>query len=235
MARNDLTERVSWDDSHSTVAYTADALSLAGEDGDSAAAALAAPVEKHLDRWEKLDGERRAGKRRIGRAHALVRRRDLQADEVATSIHHDVLGHVKQDREAPLFARLFPDPLSGVVKLALESQLPVMRALARELAEGDTPASLKKKHTKPLADAIERGAAALATREEAFAASGRTTARIASWREDVNHTLRGVEGALLQLAAERRLDRAWVDSFFPSTPGRKKKARPAPDASGTPA
>jgi hypothetical protein len=90
------------------VAYSCDALSLAGEDGDKPFGALAKPVEKLIVQWDMLDIERRAKKRAIGRANALVRRRDVQADAVITAIHNDVLGHVKQDREAALFTRLFP-------------------------------------------------------------------------------------------------------------------------------
>lgn len=68
---------------------------------------------------------------------------------------------VRQDREAPLFTRLFPDPLSMVVKMALESGLPVLRALGLKLEESETPVTLKQAHSQPLADVIERGNAAI--------------------------------------------------------------------------
>ena len=42
MARRKLTERTSWDDGHGAAAYLADALALAGEDGDKAVGALTA-------------------------------------------------------------------------------------------------------------------------------------------------------------------------------------------------
>jgi hypothetical protein len=229
MGRNDLTERTAWDDGYGTVAYSADALSLAGEDGDKSVGALLKPVDKLLTQWEALDGERRAKRRAVGRAHALVRRRDVQADTVVTALHNDTLGHVKQDREAPLFKRLFPDPLSSVVRMALESQLPVMRTLALALGDDETPGTLKKAHAKALADAIERGQAAIHAREEAFSAAGRTSARIASWREDANHVLRSVEGALQQIASERRLGTEWVDAYFPSAERGKKKPKGAPE------
>lgn len=238
MARTEMTDKTAWDDAYSRVAYTADAVGLAGEDADKPVGALVKPVEKVLALWEALDVERRTKRRAVGRAHALVRRRDVQADEVVTAIHNDALGHAKQDREAPLFARLFPDRLSNVVRMALESQLPVMRALAHKLAEDETPAALKKAHTKPLAEAIERGDAAVKAREEAFAAAGRTSARVASWREDANHVLRGVEGALQQLASERRLGTEWVDAYFPTVDrgkgGKKKKDEGKGDGGGVP-
>src|SRR5512132_355761 len=133
MARRELTERTSWDDGYGAVAYLADALALAGEDTDKAVGALAPQVESLLSRWEVLDNDRRARRRAIGRAHALVRRRDLAADTTVTNLHNDTMAQVRQDRAAPLFTRLFPDSLSVVVRMALESELPVLRVLALKL------------------------------------------------------------------------------------------------------
>lgn len=228
MGRRDLTPRMSWDDSCAVIAYVTDACALAGADGDSAVGALAKPLEKVLGRWEDLDVERRERRRAVGRAHALVRRRDLQADAVVTTLHNDALAQVKLDRSSPLFQRLFPDPLSSVVRMALESQLPVMRTLAHALGEEETPAPLKKAHTKPLMEAIERGQSAVHAREQAFSSAGQTSARIASWREDANHVLRGVEGTLQKLAAERRLGPDWVDAYFPASDRTKKAKRAEP-------
>lgn len=237
MARTELTEKTSWDDSQTRVAYTADALDIAGEDGDKQVGALLKPVEKLLSDWEALDILRRTKRRAVGRAHALVRRRDVQADDLLTTIHHDALGHVKQNRDDPLFRRLFPDPVSSVVRRALEAQLPAMRTLAHKLAEEETPAVLKKAHAKALTESIERGDEAIKGREEAFAQAGRVSARVASWREDANHTLRGVEGALQLIASERRLGSDWVDSYFPSVDrgkGRKNKKGNGGGGGGTP-
>jgi len=241
VARSEMKDNTAWDDMYSRVAYTADALGIAGEDGDKPVGALEKPVDKLLTQWDALDVERRAKRRAVGRAHALVRRRDVQADEVVKAIHDDALAHVKLDRDAPLFRRLFPDPVSSVVRMALESQLPVMRTLAHKLGEDETPAALKKAHAKALADAIERGDAAIKGREETFAQAGRTSARVASWREDANHVLRGVEGALQQIASERRLGSDWVDAFFPTVvrakgnkKGGKKKGSEGEGGGGAP-
>jgi hypothetical protein len=238
MGRRELSERTSWDDTYNLVAYTADACALAGEDGDKEVGALAAPLEKLLSRWEDLDVERRKARRTIGRSHALVRRRDVQADAVVTDLHHAVLGHVKQNRKAALFTRLFPDPLSTVVRMALESELPMLRDISIKLAEGETPAAIKKAHQKGIGDALDRGEKAIRGREEAFAAAGRTSARIASFREDGNHALLGIEGALKQIASKRKLGSDWVDAFFPvvdrSKKGKEKGAVEA-EPEGTPA
>lgn len=234
MGRRDLSDRTAWDDGHGSVAYTADALALAGEDGDKATGALAHAAEKLLVRWEALDTDRRARRRAVGKSHALVRRRDIQADTAATDLHNDTLAHVKQDRSAALFIRLFPSTLSVVVRLSLESELPVLRTLAHKLAEDETPAALKKAHTKPLAEAIDKGEIAIRAREEAFAAAGRVSAKIASWREDANAVLLGIEGALKQIAAERKLGTEWVDTFFPTVErgkkGKKAKNGKVPEA-----
>jgi hypothetical protein len=234
MGRRDLSDRTAWDDGHGAVAYTTDALALAGEDGDKAVGALAHAAEKLLARWEALDIDRRAKRRAVGKSHALVRRRDLQADTVATDLHNDTLGLVKQDRSAGLFTRLFPATLSVVVRMSLESELPVLRTLAHKLAEEETPAALKKAHTKLLGEAIEKGEGAIRGREEAFAAAGRVSAKIASWREDANAVLLGIEGALKQIAAERKLGTDWVDTFFPTAErgkkGKKDKKAKDPEA-----
>jgi len=205
MPRRDLSPRISWDDTYAYLAYVDDALHLAGEDGDANVAILAKPVDKLLVEWEVIDGERRARRRAVSRANALVRRRDLQADVLVTVVHNDVLATVKLDREAPLFKRLFPNPLSSVVRLSLESEMPDLRALSLKLGEPETPAALKKAHEGALLAIIEQGQMAVTGREHAFAEAGRVSARVVSFRQDANATLLGVEGKLKALAAERRL------------------------------
>jgi len=119
--------------------------------------------------------------------------------------------------------------------MALQSQLPVMRTLALRLAEPEVPQALKKDHTKPLARAIEGGGAAIEAREAAFADAGRTSARIASFREDANHVLLGIEGSLKQIASKRKLKSDWVDLFFPPNDRAKtKSAKPEGAKPGEP-
>jgi hypothetical protein len=117
--------------------------------------------------------------------------------------------------------------------MALESQLVPLRAAARELADGETPAAIKKAHKKAVDDMIARGTSALEGREEAFAAAGRTSARVASWREDANRALLGIEGALKQIASERKLGTDWVDAFFPIPERTKKTKGKSPDESSS--
>ncbi len=226
MGRRTLADR-SWDDVQGYVAAVADALALAADDGDKAVGALQRKVEPLLTKWGTLDGERRARQRAIGRAHALVRRRDLDADGATEQVHIDVLAEVRQDRKAPLYARLFPDGLMAAVKPALEGQLPTLRDLARELKADETPAELRKKHLATIGAVIERGEAAVRAREDAFAEAGRVTARTVSLREDADRVLLGVEGALKALASERRLDARWVDTFFPAPEATQRKKKPA--------
>lgn len=220
----------SWDDVFTYVGAVLDALSLAAEDGDKEVGALTRKVDALIVRWESLDVERRAKLRAIGRANALVRRRDNGADRATKELHVDTLAAVRQNRELELYTRLFPDGLSAAIKPALESQLPTLRALVRELGDKETPASLRKAHLELMERALTLGDAAVKGREDAFAESGRTTARTVSLREDADRVLMGVEGVLTTLAAERNLDSDWVDTFFPAveTPPKKKK-------SGTPA
>lgn len=237
MGRRGITERTAWDDAFAQVAYTADALALAGADGDKEVGALAAPVEAVLKSWDGVDGERRGGRRGVGRAHALVRRRDHDADAADASIHADVLHDVKGDRAHPLFAFLFAKPLFEVVRLALGSELPTLRELLGKLAAKEVPAAIRKAHEKALDRVIKRGEDALKAREDAFVTQALSAARMAAWRDDANHVLMGVEGELLAVSARRRPGPGWVDTFFPEGGGRArpKADEPAPPPPVSPA
>jgi len=225
MGRKKLTENTSWDDGYGIVAYTADALMLTSEDGDAAISALAIQVEEVLSQWELLDAERRAKRRAMGRSNALERRRDVQADAAATDLHNDVLAQVKQNRKAPLFVRIFVHTLSTIIRMALESELPVLRTMALKLAEPETPEAIRSAHQAAMTHVIERGEASLRGREAAVAAAGLTSARVTAWREESNTVLLGVEGALKQIASQRKMENStkWVDSFFPAADRGKKK------------
>ncbi len=227
----------SWDDVFGYVAAVSDALSLAGADGDKEVGALGRKVEPLLERWETLDVERRAKQRAIGRANALVRRRDHEVDDATGQLHIDALSAVRQDRKHELYTRLFPDGLTAAIKPALESQLPTLRAMVRELVASETPAALRKGHHETLSQKLSLGEAAVKAREDAFAEAGRTTARTVSLRDDADRVLLGVEGALKSLAAERKVDEAWVDTFFPtieSAPKKKKTNGAPPDGNNNP-
>jgi hypothetical protein len=235
MRRRQLSENTSWEDAYNAVAYVADALALVGAEGDEEVGALALKVEQLLGTWEALDGERRRERRRIGHANAQVRRRDVQADVQVTLLHNDVLEHVAQERKSPLFLGLFPDPLPTVIRMSLGSELPVLRVLLTKLREPETPSALRERHEAALGRIIEQGTAAIQTREEAFAAAGRTAARMATWRDDAGNVLAGVEEALHGIAAARGYGGDWVDAFFVAVESpRKSEDKAGPPASGTP-
>jgi len=225
MGRRELNEKTSWEDSYGVITYTEDALTLEAERGPKEMILLCKKVTSLLTDWETLDQERRTNKRKASYAHALVRRRDVQVDQLITQIHNDVLMVCKLDRKAPLFTRLFPDPLSSVVRLSLESELPTLRELALKLAEPETPESLRKTYAKQVTALAEQGQQAIHLREEAFAMTGRTSARIVSWKEKANTVLQGIEGALLQMSAEQNFGSDWVDAFFPTIERKKSREK----------
>jgi hypothetical protein len=214
MRRRQLNDSTSWEDAYNAVAYVADALAIVAEEGDEEVGALAVKVAQLLTTWEALDDERRRERRRIARANAQVRRRDVQADVLVTRLHDDALEHVGKEQKNPLFLGLFPDPLPTVVRMSLGSELPVLRVLLGKLREPGAPKPLRERHEATLARVIEQGTAAISTREEAFAAAGRTAARMATWRDDAGHVLAGVEEALQRLAATHDHGGDWVDAFF---------------------
>ena len=230
-----LSENTSWEDAYNVVAYVADALALVGTEGDEEVDALAAQVEQLLGVWEGLDGERRRERRRIGRANAQVRRRDVQADVQVTLLHDEVLEHVAGERTSPLFLGFFPDPLPTVVRMSLGSELPVLRVLLGKLREPETPAALRERHEGPLGRIIEQGTAAIQAREEAFAGAGRTAARMATWRDDAGQVLAEVEEALHRIATARGHGGDWVDAFFVGVESpRKTEDKAGSPAGGTP-
>jgi hypothetical protein len=229
MSTRSISDSMPWHDAHDQIAFTSDALALAAADGDKEAGALAAHTDAALQEWEEIDLEKRRKRRALGKARVLVRRRDFQADSAMQSLHDDTLGEVKQNRHHPAYQRLFPVPVSRIKKLGLESQLPAMRETAHKLGESEIPAALRKTHTKRITDAISNGEVAVRTLEEAAAASSRTTARAAAWRDRANNALLGVEGALKKLAADRQLRREWVDTFFPDARS-SRKSKPQPGA-----
>ena len=156
MPRRTLDSKTSWDDIYNYLSHVEIALSLAVDDGDKDLVPLVAPVKKLLDKWAKLDGDRRDRQRAVIRAHALVGLRDLGLDDVTTQLHHDVLGVAKQSRKAPLFQQLFPKALSAVVSLSLEAQLGVSRTLLHKLTLAETPAALRKAHDHNRRKGIDR-------------------------------------------------------------------------------
>ena len=106
--------------------------------------------------------------------------------------------------------------------------------MQHKLVEPETPADLKKKHEKSLAQVTDKGQAAIEGREEAFAVNGRTSARVAAWREDANHALLGVEGVRKTVASARRLKPDWVDSFFQPAASSRAAADPGGAATSAP-
>ncbi len=229
MARRLLTENVNWDDSYFQLAYTVDAIDLALEEGDKELAPLGKVLRPLVDRYDALDVDRRKRERAVNKGHVRVKRRDLESDGLVTEIHKQSLIEAKLDRSEPSFKRLFPDVLSRVLKLALESELPAMRVLREGLDHSATPKAVKAFGAK-LSAAIKGGEQALEARRKAVGERADLSLAIQSWREDVNSALLGVEGSLTTIAARRKLDVDWVDSFFPpaATAKKRKPVEPAP-------
>lgn len=230
MAQKTLDASISFDDIYARLGFTSVALELAGGDGDKDAAALGAPLAKLLTRWQELDRDRQAQARALIRANALCKRRNVQLDDALTAIHHATLAAANQDRRAPLFAHLFPKPLSTLIRPALEGQVKIAEAFVERLAQSPDHAALAKAHGKALRDSIAAGSAALSERVSTQAAAAALTQRIDALWTDANAALLSIDGALKQLAAKRRLSREWNDSFFPDAVARPKRKPSPPNA-----
>jgi hypothetical protein len=234
MPRRQLSDRISWDDSYFFVAYTVDAVDLAIEEGDKELAPIAKILKPLLDRYDALTVERRKRERAVNKSHVRVRRTDIDGDALVTEVHNEALSAAKLDRAAPAYKRLFPDPLSTVVRLGLESELVLVRALHAGLGHASVAKSVKR-FAPSVAALIKRAESALDARRKAYAARSDVGLDLQSWRDDVNNALLGVEGELTRVAAKRKLTEAWVMTFFPAPLATKKKragSEPTPAPEG---
>lgn len=217
MARREITDKVPWDEAYRQVAYTVDALALAGQDGDEEVGALGTGLEVVLAGWEEIEQQRHGRLRELGRALALVKRRELQADAAVTALHNDALAHVKLNRKAPLFSQLFPDAQSVFERRPLEGLLLELRRMETVLTESETPAPLRGAHLHRVRRAITRGEEALREREEARGRESELVHRIIIWRDETNAALRDTQEKLAAIAFDRRFGKEWVETYFPNS------------------
>lgn len=186
-----------------------------------------------LDRWDGVSAAQRAVWREEIRAQAGVDAANAGLDRSTGRLSARFLGVIDGKRTNPRYARYFPHGAYAVQKLALESQLKVVRAWSASLkkepeAEVQSFAPTFEKH-------VEEGDAAVRARVDA--AAKRTDQRvreIVTFIDDVNAARLRVLGRLLQRAEKNKLDQDWAEDFFRhgSRQVRAEAAEEDPDPAG---
>jgi hypothetical protein len=179
---------------------------------------LAPPVTKHIDGFHPLHKEELEAARQTRRVEAQVADANMELDASLTELHNALLGEVKQDRSAPAFTRMFPNPLSEQVRFGLAQQLEVQRAALRTLEGADNlySAALIKEHAPHVKAAIRKAEAAISARQDNEVKLANLRARLHDWKSDANVVLTAVKAELEKIASVNKKlgGKKWVKSFF---------------------
>lgn len=181
--------------------------------GDALTRDLAPIFTALLSRWDVVSAAQRGVWRDEIRAQAGVDAANAALDRTTGRLSARFLGVVEGKRTNPRYARYFPQGAYAVQKLALESQLKVVRAWATSLknepeAELQSFAPTFEKH-------VEEGDAAVRSRVDAAARRADQRVReVMTFVEDVNAARLRVMGRLLQRAEKNKLDKDWAEDFF---------------------
>ena len=132
-------ENSGWESVYDDTVYTVEALAA-----DDDVAKLSAPLEKQLTGWDAIEKRRRTTRRARLKANARVRVMNIKLDRAIANFANDVLYVVKRDVKAPLYRRIFPDSPTGIIKMALEREIPATEEMLAVIADPDVPATLKK-------------------------------------------------------------------------------------------
>lgn len=257
MPRRTLTKATPWDDARSAVAYTRASLQVAreraeakakkaGGKGKAGAKAEAPDAEKdaiffadlekllvpHLGAWLEVNRQVIEAVDGMTAGNARVRRIDADAEIVITDVHHDVLALVRQNRKDKLFVRLFPKPLSTLLRNALGRLVGQARDLLAALGQSGMPTELAGHQTRAIEDLVGDADDALQKRRSAEATRDAAGGQVQGWKDEANKHLRTVEGRLGEHAAQRGLSVGWVDSFF--LPPERNRSKRAGDKGPTP-
>lgn len=207
MAIPDITEKASLSSIWEDLVYTHARL-----EKNEHARDLAKGVGALVSRTEKLMLGQLAVWRDEVVAQAAVDDGNDRLDETVDEIDRELLHADKGERTAR-HARYFTHAPNEVIRLGLESELPVVREWPASLAS--EPEKEIKALAKTLKEDIAYGEAAVAARRKAIAATADHRAReIVSLIDDANAARLSLYGALAQRAVKAKLAKSWPDRFF---------------------
>jgi len=173
----------------------------------------AASIAKSAKVLEKVQADQRAAWRReiVAQAHVDVVDDDL--DDGVEKLGNDLLHIEGGNRKSARFKQYFKAGVTAIVRLGLESQIPVVRTITTQLA---TEAEKKlKDHGKSLVAVLKRGDSAVEERRTAAAERGAHRAReIFRFVDDLNALRTSIHAELTLHAGKHALPRDYADRFF---------------------
>ena len=170
-------------------------------------------MAKMLKRLDTIQGGQRAAWRREIVAQAHVDTSDDALDDQVDTFSRDLLYMEKGDRKSPRYKQYFKSAVSAIVRLGLESQIPVVRAMVATLAQ--EPEKELKAHAKALGSILTKGDSAVTERREAAATRAAHRAReIMSFVDDLNASRTSIHAELALYASKNKLPRDYADRFF---------------------
>lgn len=192
----------------------------------------AASIANTAKSLEKLQADQKAAWRReiVAQAHVDVADDDL--DDGVDKLGLDLLHLEGGNRKSTRFKQYFKSGVSAIVRMGLESQIPVVRTITTQLA-GESEKSLKE-HGKALTAVLKRGDAAVEERRTAAADRGAHRAReIIRFFDDLNALRTSLHAELTLHAGKAGLARDYADRFF-KRGSRTSRAVSAPEPGPTP-
>jgi len=184
--------------------------------------AQAAATAKTIKQIEELQGGQRAAWRREIVAQATVDAVDDTLDDQVEGLSRELLHIEAGNRKSARYKQYFKNAVSTIVRLGLESQLPVVRTITAMLSQ--EPEKELKERAKSLNATLKKGDEAVTERREAAAARAAHRAReILKLVDDFNAQRTSQHAELTLEATKAKLPRDYADRFF----RRSSKARPA--------
>jgi len=191
--------------------------------------AQATATAKMIKQIEAVQAGQRAAWRREIVAQATVDTVDDALDDQVEGLSRELLHLEAGNRKAARYKQYFKNAVSLIVRLGLESQIPVVRTMTAMLAQ--EPEKGLKDRARSLGGILKKGDEAVNERRDAAAARAAHRAReILSLVDDFNALRTSQHAELTIEATKAKLPRDYADRFF----RRSSKARPSPQAEPEP-
>lgn len=192
---------------------------------------LAAQTSKSIKRLEEIQRGQLLGWRREIIAQAHVDAVDDSLDDSVIDFGRDLLHLEGGNRKSARFKMYFKSAVSSIVRLGLESQIPVVRTMTTSLQS--EPEKVLKDYAKKLIGILKKGDAVIEERREAAGARAAHRAReILSFVDDINAERTAQAAELSLYATKNALPRDYPERFFRRTAKSARSLAPEPTPEG---